>query len=373
MAFFTAGPASIETTYANPAPGDSDETIIRRLEQMIDDAPAGARIRAAVFRLDIESVRDALVRASNRGTVVRVMHNGFDHGEPVAASLSREQPRGLGHGHRWSGQPYDPTGQSHDYGAVATGPGSDLHTKLFLFSSTRDPYGVLRRHVSWWGSANLSRHSGTEKCNNAVAVYDDPVLYDNFRDRLWHHIWNERHFPHNDFYDARSGRGTFRSNASVGCTAYCSPEQTTDLWVNRLRSVVVTSDTELRIAQGRFFDNRAAVADELVRISLSGGSVQVAVGSTPGELGPAIRAKLLQAGIPLRMAQIHDKLMLVRSGYGAVKGIRKLVVNGSHNLTEDGNYVNDELMVKVVNDDLYDDMLSEHFQHIWSIAQPVPA
>ena len=76
------------------------------------------------------------------------------------------------------------------------------------------------------------------------------------------------------------------------------------------------------------------------------------------------------AGIPVRTGDIHDKLVLVRSRYGASKAPRKIVFSGSHNLNHDANYVNDEILVKTFNDDLYDDMLTTHVAHLWSSGQP---
>lgn len=373
MTFFAAGDLSFETVYAQPPPGGEDPSILDRLTALIDDTPAGATIDATIFRLTVEPVRDALVAAANRGTVVRVVQNGRDVTNPVGASLSREAPVGLGDGHRWSGRPYDPVDQRPDYGAVATGPNADLHTKLFLFSATKDPDGVLRDNVSWWGSANLSHRSGMQKSNNAVAVYGDAVLYDAFRSQLWDLMWEGRHVPRNDFYNASLGLGTFMGSPASRTKVFCSPEQDTDLWVGRLASVVVSPGTEVAVAHARFTDSRTAVADELVRITEQGGSVRVLVGADPGFLGPVVRDTLLDAGIPLRTADIHDKLVLVNSRYGASRAPRKVVFSGSHNLNHDANYVNDEILVKTFNDDLYDDMLVGHFERIWSMGSPPAA
>ena len=370
MTFFAAEGVSIETVYAQPPPGGEDPAILARLTRMIEDTPAGATIRATIFRLTVESVRDALVLANNRGVVVQVVHNGRDLTSSVAASLSRPPPVGLGDGHRWSGEPYDPTGRRPDYGAVATGPDSDLHTKLFLFSATKDPDGLLRENVSWWGSANLSHRSGMQKSNNAVVVYDDPVLYDGFRKRLWDLMWGGTHYPRNDFYDGSLGRGTFMGSPVIKTKVFCSPEQDTDLWVGRLASVVVDPDTEVHVAHARFTDARTVVADELVRIKGQGGTVRVLVGGDEGFLGAVVRSTLLDAGIPLRTADIHDKLALVHSRHGVSIRSRKVVLSGSHNLNHDANYVNDEILVKTFNDALYDDVLAGHYEHIWSTGVP---
>ncbi len=369
VGFFPVGPF-IETSYANPLPGGVDDTIQRRLAKMIDDAPVGAAIYGTFFSLDLLFIRDALVRANNRGSPVFIMHNNTDHANAVPVALSGPAPGGLGLNHRWSGQPFpDPT---HRYGAIATGPGSDLHTKLFLFEATRDPQGQLRGNVCWWGSANATIHSGTQKYNNALAVYDDPILFTNFKTKLWDLLWSETHFVGDDFYDASRGRGTFAGDPLLKFTAYCSPEQTTDLWVNRLALVDAGPTTKVYMAMDKFFDSRAAVADQLVRIMKRGAAVQVAVGNDPGDLGALVRTKLIGAGIPVRLANIHDKLALIQSNYDGSTGGRTIVFNGSHNLTQDANYVNDELLVKVFNLSVFTDMKTNHFDHLWASGTPAP-
>lgn len=370
VAFLQGQDPSLETVYAHPAAGGDDPSILDRLTEMIADTPPGATIHGTVFRLTVESVRDALVAASDRGTIVRVVHNGRDVVNAVAAELCRDAPIGLGDGHRWSGQPYEPSDTPSDYGAVASGSSSDLHTKLFLFSATKDPAGVLRENVSWWSSANLSHHSGMQKSNNALIAYDDPLLYSAFRTRLWDLMWSGTHFPRNDFYNANRGRGAFMGSPASRTKVFCSPEQDTDLWVGRLASVVVDPLAQVDVAQARFTDSRTAVAAELVRIKEEGGRVRVLVGADPGFLGETVRSTLLRAGIPLRTADVHDKLVLVNSRYGLSTHPRKVVFSGSHNLNHDANYLNDEILVKTFHEDLYDDMLVGHFEHIWSTGRP---
>jgi phosphatidylserine/phosphatidylglycerophosphate/cardiolipin synthase-like enzyme len=361
----------IETVYTHPCDGGEDPAILARLTEMIDRTPAGASIHATIFRLTVESVRDALVAANNRGVVVRVIHNGRDVANAVAASLSREEPLGLGARHRWSGQPYEPAGLRPDFGAVATGRNSDLHTKLFLFSATHDPDGVLRKNVCWWSSANLSHHSGMQKSNNAIVFYDDRTLYERFRTQLWELMWNGTHFARNDFYNGNRATGTFLGAPADRTKVFCSPERETDLWVGRLASVVADASTQVHVAHARFTDSRTAVADELVRINRQGGAVRVLVGADPDFLGPTVRRTLLGAGIPVRTANIHDKLVLVHSRYGVSARPRKVVFSGSHNLNHDANYVNDEILVKTFDDTLYDDLLAAHVDWLWSSGSPL--
>jgi hypothetical protein len=253
---------------------------------------------------------------------------------------------------------------------VSTGRNSDLHTKLVLFTATRDPAGALREHVSWWSSANVSHHSGMQKANNAVAVYGDRVLHDGLRSGLWDLMWEGVHFPGNDFYDCATGRGAVLSSPALRTKVFCSPQQTSDLWVGRLASVVVTSDTQVVLVHARFTDERLAVADELVRIARAGGRVRVLAGDDPDFLGVEVAGRLLGGGVELRRVNTHDKLGLLHSRHGVSRRPRKVVLSGSHNLNRDANYVNDEILVKTFDDDLYDDVLVSHVEPLWAESTP---
>ena len=224
----------------------------------------------------------------------------------------------------------------------------------------------MREHVSWWGSANLSSRSGTAKANDAITVYGDDVLYVGFRLRLWELMWRGTHFPGNDFYDAGSGRGAIMGSPPSRTKVFCSPQQTTDLYAARLASVVADETTDVVLAHARFTDDRMAVADQLLRIARAGGQVRVVVGAEPDLLGPAVRDRLLGAGIPVRSGNLHDKLGLIRSRYGVSRRPRKVVLSGSHNLNRDANWTNDEILVKTFNDDLYDDVLTAHVEPLWA-------
>ncbi len=367
MAFWSRDGLSVETTYCRPAPGGEDPAVVDRLVRMVEDTPPGATIRATVFRLTVEAFRDALVAAAARGVDVRVVHDGRDLVAEVAARLSREPPDGLGAGHRWSGAKDSAVrGRRPDFGAVSTGRNSDLHTKLVLFSATRDPDGALRQHVSWWSSANVSHHSGTQKANNAVAVYGDRTLHDGFRTGLWELMWDGMHFPRNDFYDCGTGRGSFLSSPALQTKVFCSPQQTSDLWVGRLASVVAKPGTEVVLVHARFTDDRLPVADQLTRIAAAGGRVRVLAGADPDLLGPEVARRLVAGGVELRRANTHDKLGLLHSRHGVSRAPRKVVLSGSHNLNHDANYVNDEILVKTFDDDLYDDVLGAHVEPLWA-------
>jgi hypothetical protein len=371
VAFWSRDGLSVETSYCRPAPGAEDRTVVDRLVRMVEDTPAGAEIRATVFRLTVEEFRDALIAAVARGVDVRVVHDGRDLVAEVAAVLTRDPPYGIGAAHRWSGAPDAAVrGRRPDFGAVSTGRNSDLHTKLVLFSATRDPDDRMREHVTWWSSANVSHHSGMQKANSAIAVYGDRVLHDGLATGLWELMWRGVHFPHNDFYDCATGRGSVLSSPALRTKVFCSPQQSSDLWVGRLASVVVGPGTDVVLVHARFTDERLAVADELVRIVREGGRVRVLAGDDPDFLGVEVARRLVAAGIDLRRVNTHDKLGLLHSRHGLSRRSRKVVLSGSHNLNRDANYLNDEILVKTFDDDLYDDVLTSHVEPLWAESAP---
>ena len=120
----------------------------------------------------------------------------------------------------------------------------------------------------------------------------------------------------------------------------------------------------------RFTDDRLPVADELVRIVRAGGRVRVLAGDDPDFLGVEVAARLLAAGVELRRVNTHDKLGLLHTRHGVSRRPRKVVLSGSHNLNHDANYVNDEILVKTFDDDLYDDVLASHVEPLWAESTP---
>ena len=83
-----------------------------------------------------------------------------------------------------------------------------MHTKLFTFSTTKDPNGVLRDHVVWFGSANMTHATGAKTFNNTITIYGDQELYQSVNG-YFAHLFDQKHYAGNDYYDA-DARGLSR-------------------------------------------------------------------------------------------------------------------------------------------------------------------
>lgn len=355
MAAATQGAVRMEAHFTDLRAGATqDMSILNHVIYLIDNAPAGSTIRAAVHNISANVVQAALQRAKDRGVVIYVVMSGNHHpgdpaddGDTSPEDLQAYLDGGAGTRFRWCVNGGSYTGAGWD-GCIARHSSALMHSKLFLFSRTKDATGVVRDWVSWFGSANLTYATGANSYNNTVTVYGDKTLYDNFVNKYWAPLWAKTSYAGNDFYDSGTGRGYF-GGSSFNLQVYASPEQQTDLVYNRINYVEPDTACAIRVAEAMFNDTRNNVAQLLVEKKRAGCWVSVAVGS----IGSQSLATLRNAGIAVRRIDTHDKFILVKGRYAGSTTTRRIVFTGSHNLSHSANYINDELFVKLEDDTIY--------------------
>jgi phosphatidylserine/phosphatidylglycerophosphate/cardiolipin synthase-like enzyme len=331
------GSSPVWAHFTNPvASGGTDPTILTEFQRLVTNAPPGAAIRCAIHKITLLGPADALVDARARGVDVRVVVDGNVSQSTRAGAL---RLRELADGVRFcTGNPAG--------GCVTTNVGN-MHAKFLILSQTTDPNGQDRRNVCWFGSPNLTSHTGRETFNNTITVYEDAALYRGFA-AYFEELWNQNHYPSNDFYEPAARRGYYR--AATG-TIFASPAQNIDLVRARLNDVRPSASCRIRVAEARFSDGRRALADLLARHKRRGCRVWVAVGMTAaggGQIGTAVRRTLVDAGIPIRAQRIHDKFVVVAADYRP--GFQHRVYTGSHNWTHAANYDNDEIFVRMATE-----------------------
>ena len=231
------------------------------------------------------------------------------------------------------------------YGCVTSDASGIMHTKFYTFSQTKDPNGVLRSNVVWFGSANMTYATGSQTFNNTISIYGDLDLFNNFN-TYFGQLFAQSHYASNDFYDAAVPRGYWSTSTA---RVYASPDQSGDLVYNRLNDIVTDSSCRVRVAQAMIHDSRPEVVDLLVRLKQGGCGVWV-VGSS---IEATSLSKLKGAGISVRTHDVHDKYILVYSKFADSTAYRYLVFTGSHNWTESANSKNDEIFVRVESQDFY--------------------
>jgi phosphatidylserine/phosphatidylglycerophosphate/cardiolipin synthase-like enzyme len=340
----------IETHFTNPKKTEVDMTILDDLIRMIDDTPKDESIDLGIHSITVNAVAKAIIEAKNRGVKVRVAHNGEDFrsadGTPKALAA------GLGAAHRFCGNVESKGGDVG--GCISAQPSSIMHSKLVLFSKTKDATGKLQSSVSWFGSANLTFATGARTFNNTVTVYGDQELYARFERDYFAKLWSQTHVAGGDFYNAGKQRGLFSSAASH-VSVYASPNQNGDFVLDRLALVEADAACRIRVSQAMIHGARKAIVDKLVSLKHGGCSVWVA----GNDIDSAMLAELKHAGISVHENKIHDKMILVNAKYACGADCksaphRKIVFTGSHNWTQSANETNDELFVKVDNARVYD-------------------
>lgn len=340
VASTTIGGYPVWAHFTNPpAFAGDDRTILNEVTRLIDNTPSGGTIRAAIHSLTANGIYTALINAKNRGVTVQVVEDGSDEFE--ADTSPRDLHAALGANHVFCGSRVE----GGNYGCITSDPSGIMHTKLYTFSQTKDPNGVLRSNVVWFGSANMTYATGSQTFNNTITVYGELDLFNKFN-TYFGQLFNRNHYSGNNFYDANLARGYW---TTATARVYASPEQDGDLVYNRLNDIVADSTCRVRVAQSMIHDSRPELVNLLVSLKQRGCGVWV-VGSS---IESASLSKLKNAGIGVRKHSVHDKTILVFAKFADSVDNRSLIFTGSHNWTYSANYRNDEIFVRVESADLY--------------------
>jgi phosphatidylserine/phosphatidylglycerophosphate/cardiolipin synthase-like enzyme len=357
VASTTIGGHPVWAHFTNPAAfaDGYDPTILDETIRLINETPSGGTIRAAIHSLTVNGIQKALVDARGRGVALQVVEDGSDEfeddGSPAALHAA------LGANHVFCGDGV----KGGDYGCITSDSSGIMHTKLYTFSQTKDPSGVLRSNVVWFGSANMTHATGAKTFNNTVTIYGDLELY-NKANAYFSHLFNQKHYAGNDYYDASVQRGYW---VTPTARVYVSPEKDGDLVYNRLNDIVADSACRVRVGQAMIHDSRPQLVNRLVALKKGGCGVWV-VGSS---IQPDSLAKLKQAGIRVRKNNVHDKIVVVDAKFAGSAENRKLVFTGSHNWTYSANYSNDELFARLESADLYSSYY-KHFNDAYNTGDP---
>lgn len=302
-----------------------DSHALDELTRLIDSVPAGGRIDGHIFSISVDGVARALLAAQTRGVDVWISTDGA-----VATSTDSAKTDYLD---KLVHKVYCTSGSRTS--CVGTADAAISHTKLFVFSTAKAPDGTVAKDVVWLGSANQTYASGMRLYNNTVTIYGDNALFTKMRGYL-DDLYGRR--TQSDYYDPSSGRGHYLTTSA---DVYVSPEEQTDLVVNRLDDITPDAQCEVRVIQASIRDSRLDVVQRLVTLKNGGCKVYVVADT----IEPVALALLKGAGIAPREKPIHDKSFIVYAKYGAAYAYR--VYTGSHNLSGGSAHRFDEIFVKL--------------------------
>jgi len=327
-----------ETVFSRrPAANGRDTTVEDRIVQLIDAALPGSRVRVAIYTFTRTGPADALVRAAARGVDVRVV---LDGGADGAGSELGTLRTGLGSGNvRLCDAP----------GTACVGSGI-MHHKTFLFSALADgSMNVVLQASHNLSTPQLARH------NNALLIRGDAALFAAY-ERTWNDLFADVEIP--DYYRLMDG--------DLATRVYFFPRPGGgDTSVSILDNITCDGTARIRVAMAFFTDARIEVAQALARRAREGCNVQVIAGDDEIPLGTSVESTLTGAGVrlfkyPLRSGwALHSKYLLIDATYAGSAAHRRLVFTGSHNWTGPALTINDETILRVENDAVFDAYLAD--------------
>ncbi|GAA2391549.1 hypothetical protein GCM10010420_14680 [Streptomyces glaucosporus] len=343
-------------------PSSGQSAVLDQLVKLIDAVPAGGTIRLALheFKADttqvVPAVVNRLIAAHQRGVSVKIILNSTAKNEPVRQRLAEQ----LGE---------EDTGRSWVLGC-GTGRGclarNYLHAKFSTFSKVIWPDGSSNENVVFQSSSNLTDWYLFNSYNDAYTL-SDAEMYAAYN-RFFEDLRKGRTLPVNPGYGWTTPTGsTYR--------ALFHPRQKAgaDPMVNTLRSVKCSytengqrKQTDVRIAMLHFNQNRAAVAEELLRLRGQGcwidivhaeGGVDATVASIldrAASNGQRIQRRSCRITTSGRDIIPHTKAMMIDGAYDDDTIPR--VYTGSANFTHLEN--SDDSQLRIMGRDAHSAYLS---------------
>ncbi|MEZ4392423.1 MAG: phospholipase D-like domain-containing protein [Polyangiales bacterium] len=321
-----------------PSDDEPDGAVEDAIVSLIRRALPRSRVRVAVFTFTRSVVAQALIDAHNRGVDVRVVVDGG--ADDPASSAVPALIRALGRARvTVCGAP----------GTACLGTGI-MHHKTSLFSALDDG----SRSVVVQSSHNFSG-SQRRRHNNAVIVRGDSRLFAAY-ERVFEQ--QRRDIVRRGYYHTADG--------SFHTRAYFFPRDAGDTVVSVLNNVDCRSGGRVRVAMAFFTNARLAVAEALRRRRQEGCDVQVVVGDAHIPIGPRVRAALRDGGVGLTLYRasaggwaLHSKYLLIDARYAGSRSRRRLVFTGSHNWTGGALRENDETLLRVEDDGVFESFMTD--------------
>ena len=323
------------TRRSNNAPDTAVEDAIVNL---IRHAAPGSRIRVAIFSFTRNGPSAELIAAARRGIDVRIVFDGdavHTTGSEVAMLRA-----GLG---------VDRVTVCGAPGTSCNGSGI-MHHKTFLFSALEDG----SRDVVVQASHNLTT-TQLSMHNNAVIVRDDAALFAGY-ERTWNDLRRDANVV--NYYRIDDGDRATR--------VYFFPRTDGDTAVSVINNVDCVAGSHVRVTMAFFTDRRVAVAQALAARRRAGCAVEAVIGDAEIRAGSSVLSTLRSAGVAVTLYParaggwtIHSKYLLVDSRYAGSTTPRRLVFTGSHNWTGPALDANDETLLRVEDDGVYNAFLAD--------------
>jgi phosphatidylserine/phosphatidylglycerophosphate/cardiolipin synthase-like enzyme len=349
------------------------KTIVNHIIGLIDNTPSKESISVGLYSFDDKNVAKSLIRASKRGVKVQIALDRYgehykthkkriDKGNYENKAVVNMLKDNIDKLTRCKDEK-NKTIQS----CISKKKNSIQHQKYFLFSDTANPKNHKKmENVVLITSSNMTKTAQLNQWNDAFISYGDKRGW--YSPWLHHFSFQLNQTANKSYYNPKKKSGYIKSK-ETGYEAHFSPSSSKDIFESILQKVKGNSDNEcsLLVNQAYFTNYRKKVVNQLTRIKKRGCTVRVLV-SKVAIFGKKIKKKLDKAGIEYHYMlntkkYTHHKFILYQGDYDGKKN-QQIVWLGSHNLTDDANRINDEVVVKVSEHHIFN-AYKKHFNNCW--------
>jgi phosphatidylserine/phosphatidylglycerophosphate/cardiolipin synthase-like enzyme len=340
--------------FNDPVGGDPT-AIVRRICDLVHQAPSGSRIRIAHFVVSGEAGLDfatELVAAHRRGVDVQLVLDGWQDTTPAAEALRAE----LGTDESQPSWMHVCSRVSPEGNTSSCIGSKGQHNKFYLFSRTGGAADVVVQ-----SSANFTDVNSKTYWNNATTVVGNTKLYNAYND-YFSDLAAER--ATDDYY-----RTTSTGMPGGMVRSYFFPRAQGDHVLEILAKVGCRGGTTIHIGMSEWDTYRIEIARRLVELSGQGCEVRIVHGLMDDEVldtlsaDPRIGLRSLEESTTLP-GRIHSKYFLVNGEFDGERDAR-FVFTGSPNWNHTSLRRNDEAMIQTNLREVYD-AYEANFAHMFA-------
>lgn len=311
--------------------GEDDFKLLDRTIELIDATPEGEEITVCIFKFSYKKMTEALIRAKQRGVAIRIILN---KGSTSNEDNEKNKKRLKEH--------FD------DFYFIKNDVSkkSIIHNKFMLFSRT-NVGGTFHDHIILQTSTNFQKKSANKLQD--MVVFSDKEIYDGYM-KYWFQILshrNKENLVDFNYYNVK--------NTSETTKVYFYPKRREgkkygkDDIKNILKSIQNPENATIKFAHGKWDDERLDIIEELKELQSEGSNLDII---TNKNIDESAKDELRQFGNDLILMDnsinLHTKFLLVRDGNS------KMVITGSHNITERSLRENFEVLIVFRSELLYD-------------------
>ena len=339
-------------------------TVEDKLIELTRQALPGSSIRAALYEVDRVPMAEALIEASKRGVNVELLFDGGNlanksvPGHAISRLVNELQCAPGNDCLKFCKGPLSPliklTGIKKEYPLGNSCRGLIInHNKLFLFSELND------------GSKDVVAQTSANMAENMMNMYNDLILVKNdlafFKG--FNEYWDRLKKDHTVFF-----KDSFHNleTADKKVKAYFFPRMTgSDPVLNLLKRVNCNlPGSSIRVLQSVF--TRKSVAQQMKKLESEGCALQVItridpVAFSPGKgvvqaLGNSMIVLAFDGKLPEEKQpnSSHTKLVLINASIDNSPEKAAVVLTGSHNLDLFSLRTNDETLLEIRDQEIFD-------------------